>query len=316
MKFGSIGGIAIVLAVAMVVGLSAAAGATTVQNLVDQVSQANYTDILNNKMYAHTGDNRFLTGPQHDLCANNVYLQFRRYGWTTYFDKFAGKSEGISGPGRNVIAIKQGETTPDQIYIVGGHYDSKRLDSTHVAPGGDDNASGVAGILEVARVLAQHRYASTIVLVAFDNEEGIASGSNVDHHGGSIHMAGEWASRNVKGMISFDMIAWNNPSSLNMTTCRGTRPQASPTIDSLQQAVASYGDGLGWGLVPASDDSDHYPFILDGFSAVYWCETDGNPYHHNMLDCLDTAGYIDYAYATKLNKVIVGWLATQAGLID
>jgi hypothetical protein len=306
-----------IVAVCLAAWLPAPAGAATVADIVNQVNQASFTDYLNNLLYAHNGDNRFLTGPQHDPCADNIFVQFRRFGWTTRFDPFDGKSEGISGPGRNVIAIKQGVTRPDDIYIVGGHYDGKRLNSSSVAPGADDNASGVAGVLEAARVLAPYSFQATIILVAFDNEEGTSSGSNPDHHGGSKHMAADYAGTAIKGMISLDMIAWNDPSNLNKAYCYAASPQSDATRNSLQTAVNTYGSGLIWHNVGTSyDDSDHYPFQLQGYSAVYFCEDDANPYWHNVRDSVDTPGYLDYAYGTKFVRVIVGWLATNAQLVQ
>lgn len=87
--------------IGVLVAASAVVGATTVQDLVNQVSQANYTDYLNNLLYAHRTDNRFLTGPQHDPCADNVFITFRCFGWTTLYDPFAASAQ--SDPTRNSL---------------------------------------------------------------------------------------------------------------------------------------------------------------------------------------------------------------------
>src|ERR1051325_5286191 len=69
----------------------------------------------------------------------------------------------------NVVATIKGTTDPDRIYIATGHYDSINSDvmnATLDAPGADDDASGVAVIMEVARVLSQHPLDAPVMLVA------------------------------------------------------------------------------------------------------------------------------------------------------
>ena len=69
----------------------------------------------------------------------------------------------------NVVATLRGSTDPDRVYVVSGHYDSRVtdvMDFTSDAPGADDDASGVAVSMELARVMATHRPEATIVFAA------------------------------------------------------------------------------------------------------------------------------------------------------
>ncbi|MGE3979898.1 MAG: M20/M25/M40 family metallo-hydrolase [Candidatus Omnitrophota bacterium] len=66
---------------------------------------------------------------------------------------------------KNLIAVKQGVTYPGEIIIIGAHYDSC------YNPGADDNASGVAGLLELARQFKNSRLNHTVKFIAFVNEE-------------------------------------------------------------------------------------------------------------------------------------------------
>ena len=68
--------------------------------------------------------------------------------------------------GVNVIGEKRGATRPDEVVLLGAHYDS-----TEGCPGADDNASGVAGVLEAARRLGGESFARTLVLACWDEEE-------------------------------------------------------------------------------------------------------------------------------------------------
>ena len=107
-----------------------------------------------------------------------IYETLGKYGWETQRQKFhnetfQGWDSSGSGVGRtyqdlngvNVIGTKNGTNT-DQIVIIGAHYDT--VDNT---PGADDNGTGIAALLELARILGKHTFVKTLILVAFDMEE-------------------------------------------------------------------------------------------------------------------------------------------------
>ena len=79
--------------------------------------------------------------------------------------KALGLSVSVQGSYLNVVGELTGTTSPENIYIIGGHYDHLEGD----LPGGDDNASGTAGVMEAARVLSQYRFESTSDSDAFIN---------------------------------------------------------------------------------------------------------------------------------------------------
>ncbi|MEU6373425.1 M28 family metallopeptidase [Streptomyces sp. NPDC046909] len=103
----------------------------------------------------------------------------------------------------NVIATLRGSVTPERIYVVSGHYDSRVtdvMDAASDAPGADDDASGVAVVLELARVMARRRPAATIVFAAVAGEEqGLF---------GSAYMAQQFraAGADVQGMFTNDIV--------------------------------------------------------------------------------------------------------------
>lgn len=101
----------------------------------------------------------------------------------------------------NVVATLRGSATPERVYVVTGHYDSRVtdvMDATSDAPGADDDASGVAVVLEVARVLATRAPEATIVFAAVAGEEQGLYGS--DH----LAQAFKDAGTDVQGMFSND----------------------------------------------------------------------------------------------------------------
>jgi Zn-dependent M28 family amino/carboxypeptidase len=91
-------------------------------------------------------------------------------------------SETVSGTERiptptevvNVLAIQRGASDPTRVIIISGHLDSRVsdvMDFRSDAPGANDDASGVAAVMEAARVLSQHRFAATLVYAALSGEE-------------------------------------------------------------------------------------------------------------------------------------------------
>ncbi|MBA2807889.1 M20/M25/M40 family metallo-hydrolase [Streptomyces sp. KM273126] len=103
----------------------------------------------------------------------------------------------------NVVATLRGSVTPERVYVVSGHYDSRAsdvMDATSDAPGADDDASGVAVAMELARVMARRRPASTIVFAAVAGEEqGLY---------GAAYMAQQYkaAGTDVQGMFTNDIV--------------------------------------------------------------------------------------------------------------
>ncbi|MDO5505814.1 MAG: M28 family metallopeptidase [Pseudoxanthomonas suwonensis] len=86
----------------------------------------------------------------------------------------------------SVIAVQRGSIDPDRYVIMSGDIDSRAsdvMDATSDAPGANDNASGVAGTLEAARVLSRHRFAGSIVYAALSGEEqGLFGGRILAEH--------------------------------------------------------------------------------------------------------------------------------------
>ena len=103
----------------------------------------------------------------------------------------------------NVVATIQGSLTPNRIYVVSGHIDSRRSNVNNpdaLQPGADDDASGVGVIMELARVFARHQPESTLVFTAVDGEEEGLFGS--DFQAKQYKAAGA----DIQGMFSNDIV--------------------------------------------------------------------------------------------------------------
>ncbi|MBP1770070.1 MAG: peptidase family protein, partial [Candidatus Aminicenantes bacterium] len=163
---------------------------------------------------------------------------------------------------RNVVAEKTGRTYPDDIYIVCAHYDSTSPTATRLslAPGADDNASGVAAVLEAARVLAPYDLDFTVRFIVFSAEEWGLYGSRA-------YTAGiQGSGQRIRGVINLDMIAYADamPEDLQIIV----NPQSS-WLGDVFLAGSSYGPVNATKTVNASFVySDHSPFWDRGWPAL------------------------------------------------
>jgi len=121
-------------------------------------------------------------------------------------------SETISGENRipdpvdvvSVLAIQRGSVDPNRYVMMSGDIDSRvsdALDGTSVSPGANDNASGMAGVIEAARVLSKRKYAGSIIYAGLSGEEqGLFGGQIVARHA----LKEGW---DIKGVLNNDMIS-------------------------------------------------------------------------------------------------------------
>ena len=132
--------------------------------------------------------------------ARFIARKFESYGYKVRMQKFS--VDG--GTSRNVVAKWPGSITHP--FVIGAH-----MDTVPDSPGANDNASGVATILEAARLSAGKRPARFIRWVAFGSEE---YGDDGTHHDGSavyVRRLGPKGRERTPGMISVDMIADGKP---------------------------------------------------------------------------------------------------------
>lgn len=126
-----------------------------------EISNSNIkTHIL--KLSKDIGERNFFNYSKLEEAKRYIIEEFKEYGYGIELNEYILNGKEFS----NVIAEKKGNQNPDEIIVVGAHYDSV-LGST----GADDNASGVACLLEASRLLVKEPLKRTIRFVAFTNEE-------------------------------------------------------------------------------------------------------------------------------------------------
>ncbi len=247
----------------------------------------------------------------------------------------------------NVMATLKGTDINDKrIFIVSGHLDSRNSeanDSTGMAPGANDDASGVSAVLELARVLSKHSFPSTIIFVAVSGEEqGLY---------GSTFLAKKAKEQNweVVAMLNNDMISNSHSSETNLNDnmqvrvfsegiplletdeMRKIRQSTNAENDGSSRQLARYikevgeryVDQLVVKLVYRNDrflrGGDHTPFNRQGFTAVRFCEMNENYDHQhqnireeNGIKYGDLPEFEDFEYAKKITSVNLAVLANLA----
>ena len=245
----------------------------------------------------------------------------------------------------NVYAVQKGTTDSDRIIIMSGDIDSRITDPlnfTDDSPGANDNASGMAGTIEAARVLSTQKFPATIIYAGLSGEEQGLFGGKIM---AAVAKKEGW---NIEAVINNDMIG--NSCGINgicddasaRVFSEGTRVVETEKeartrrfqggeVDSASRNVARYIDRIADLYI---DDLDvmmiyrldrfgrgghHRPFNVEGYPAVRIMETNEH-YDRQHQDLRnedgrhygDTIEYVDFDYAAKLTALNVATLAAMA----
>ena len=233
------------------------------------------------------------------------------------FDRFVAlglptEVHDFDGNADNVLAQIPGSIEPEKVVIVGAHYDSTTF-SGPAAPGADDNASGTAALLEIARVLteegASFRY--TLRFVAFASEEFGLFGS--DAYSALLRSQGV----EVVAMLNTDMNAYRaagDTLDLDMVTDNATEW----LTDLVQEIAHVYLPALPTREGRLSGGtSDHQPFYQDGYPAVFFFEDTGSysPYIHTGNDVVDLSAN-DFELSRAIVQAVLASAAVLAEPVD
>ena len=229
-----------------------------------------------------------------------------------------GLTVAVQGKYLNVVAEQRGTVHPEKVLIIDGHYDSY----SSTVPGGDDNASGTAGMLEAARVLSGSSFEYTIRYIGFNTEELNLNGS-LDYVKNVVSQNNE----EIIGVLDLDQILApfhvNNPSipaALGVST-GSNDPAAAAWASTFMTAAKTYVPALPIGTdSPFFDDqSDHYSFAANGYPAAleindYSANDTANPYYETPDDASDGAAgkHYDFTFATNTVRAIVACMAQEA----
>jgi len=247
----------------------------------------------------------------------------------------------------NVVATVKGCETPEKVYVMTGHYDSRVTDVLNYeadSPGANDDASGTAIAMELARILAKRKPKSTIILAAVAGEEQGLYGAG--------YLAGTLknSSTNVEGMLNCDIVGSSTgdrgqkdpytirafaqgPPPYESASTAARRLQIGGENDSPARELARFSaevaannaTGMNIAIIYRLDrflrGGDHTPFLQAGYPAIRYTEPNEN-FDHQHQDVRTENGtvygdlieFVDFEYTARVGKVNLAtlWAMSEA----
>ncbi len=202
---------------------------------------------------------------------------------------------------QNVVAVIPGVERPGDWFIAGAHYDSISETPQTASPGAEDNASGVAALLEMARVFSKNPPPATLVFICFAGEEQGLFGSEL--HAETLVTSGD--NTRIKGVLNMDMIAFTEDDDFDILL--ETNNSGLAMVQALEDAAVNYTNlRTVTSLNPFG--SDHVPYLDRGMPALLVIENDWNRYpaYHRSNDTIE---WLDMDQGWEVLKMNVAALA-------
>lgn len=281
-------------------------GVDSLLNLVSSQNLAKYDRELCGDTIATIGGlpsliySRHYNSPSNQRAAQYIYERFLSFGLPARYQY--NNAHNI-----NVIARKNGSLYPHRKLVISAHYDNflSFPPASDTIPGADDNASGVAAVLEAARLLANYNLAYSVEFVAFDEEEiGLLGAYG---YADTCLLHGD----TLMAVLNMDMISWdgNNDGRVRIKTTYFCELIADMLIRSYQvynialTGVKEYNQG----------GSDHLPFWYRGIAAITSIEpaNDFHPNYHSIYDRFNTINMNYFVKNAKANMAVLVSLANN-----
>ena len=289
-----------------------------IQELIAQISEARLTEHLKRIVgVRHHG-----TAPDAlEAAGDYITDQFRSAGLKVHPHWF----EAFGHRNRNIVATNPGHLSGNMKreapLILGAHYDTVSR-----SPGADDNASGVAVMLEAARLLSSIPLSVPLVFIGFAQEEQHCLGSTL------YAIKARRMGVRIRGVVVLECVGYASQKPDSQQPLKGLpvaipdtgnflgvvgNPEAAGLKERFEKAAGRYVPDLplvgllvpdaGHGF-PDTRRSDHAPFWDAGYPALMMTDTANfrNPAYHQLGDTLET---LDLSYMVKVTKAVVACLA-------
>lgn len=242
------------------------------------VSQVSKENLASDIQVLQNFQTRYASTSNCEYSGTYIYNYFANLGIKSEYDSFAFSNYSS----RNIIGILPGKIAPEHTVILCAHYDSYSNDKYVLAPGADDNATGTAAVMEMARIMRAESFDFTLKFICFSAEEWGLYGSR--HYALEAKQRGE----KVIGVINMDMIGYADrmPEDLNIFVNENSDWLGNEFISSAKTYVPL---DIEKTINASITYSDHSPFWDQGFSALLGIEDYplNNPYYHKTNDTSD-----------------------------
>lgn len=311
-----------------------------IDSLIGLITVEGYREHFDSLMTGPKNIRKVIPGKQqhtdHDACRDYIFRQFQHHlgidnSYLHHFDT------GIFGGLANVIAFKAGTNRDAGIWVVSAHYDSNNSnerfpDKEQYSPGANDNGTGVAAILEMARIFSGIETEASIVFAVWDFEEqftnGFPTGSNrwftdkVSRKNGTewdqIGSGGTINIKELKGNINFDM--FGNPQLEEegkplLWACYASN-QHIEIAENYAQTLNLYVPEIETATYGRLLLSDHYTFAARKIPALVNLESGylDDPFYHTAADHHLNPQNINFSFATKVTQGGLAFVLEQTQL--
>jgi hypothetical protein len=246
---------------------------------------------------------RHSTGSDFKAVSTWARDQLKAMGYATRFQAV----EVGGSPSRNLIADRKGQSAgPRKVVLVTAHLDSINIAGgpSAPAPGADDNGSGSAGVIEMARAFSNHKSKHDLRFILFGGEEQGLFGSLK-----YVSTLSATEKARILSVVNMDMVGTLN------TATRSVMLEGAPlsqrVIDGLSGAAATYTNlKVETSLNPFA--SDHVPFIRANIPAVLTIEG-ADSTNGNIHSAKDTINHINYDFSLEILRMNVAFVAAEIG---
>lgn len=241
-------------------------------------------------------ESKHISMPGNRKAIDYITAQFKSFGYEPEQQWFEPRG-ALGGKSANVLARLTGTENPELIYIVSSH-----LDSVVAGPGADDDSSGIAAMLEAARVMQGHPMPATIVFAAFTGEE---SGTLGSREFARVAKAEKWK---IAGALNNDMVGYANDSRLDNTIrysnagIRDIQHSAAMNFTKLITYDARYYKGTD--ALPLFEAFGDILGGIGGYPIL------SSPHYHQSHDALDTINFQQVAETSKTTVATLMYLAS------
>lgn len=259
-------------------------------NIRNQVSKLSETLIRDYVVKLAAYKTRYAGSAENEKAVEEIEKNLSELGYVTGQICYSSKKCSI-------LAEKKGSVTEDKVILVEAHMDSVGKDFA----GADDNASGTAVLMEMARVLSTYKNQKTIRFFVTNGEEGGLLGA--EHYVKALKSSGK-----IKDLIltiNMDMVGWNSNGIVELETDAGYENVAKMFAE-----LASTYTTLKSKITIGAWGSDHVPFLKAGTPAILTIEdwSTKTPCYHAACDKPEG---LNYGYATEIGKLNVSAVMTK-----
>lgn len=231
----------------------------------------------------------------NDLAADYLEQRLEAYGLTPVVQQY-------DSNGKNIYAIQEGTTYPDEYIMICAHYDAVDFYCA------DDNGSGSSAVLEAARIFSDLVFEYSIIYAFWDEEEyGLI---------GSDYYASQAASNDdvIHAVINMDMISWDGDEDMVVEIHSSTLSNSDDLANYIVEVNDIYNIPLTTTIeIPGTNASDHASFWFNGYASALIIEEyhggDFNPYYHTEQDRI---AILNMPYFHEMARLSIGTVASKA----